>query len=55
MKTPKGVFSKCHATGLWFPPDTLGSSNNKTDGHNITEILLKVVLNTITPHLKYFS
>ena len=27
---------------------TLVSSNNKTDFHNITEILLKVVLNTIT-------
>jgi hypothetical protein len=24
-------------------------STNKTDCHNITEILLKVVLNTITP------
>jgi hypothetical protein len=32
---------------LWvFSPDAPGSSN-KTD-HNITEILLKVVLNTIT-------
>jgi hypothetical protein len=29
----------------WFSPI---SSNNKTDCHNITEILLKVALNTIT-------
>jgi hypothetical protein len=31
--------------GLWFSP---GSSINKTDRHDITEILLKVALNTIT-------
>ena len=36
------------ATGQWFSPDTPVSSTNKTDGHNITEILLKVALNTIT-------
>ena len=36
------------ATGLWFSPDTLVSSTNKTNRHDITEILLKVVLNTIT-------
>ena len=33
------------ATALWFSPV---SSTNKTDGHNITEIVLKVALNTIT-------
>ena len=33
---------------LWFSPSTLVSSTNKTDRHNITEILLKVALNTIT-------
>ena len=33
--------------GRWFSPGTPVSSNNKTDYHNITEILLKVVLNTI--------
>ena len=32
------------AIGRWFSPV---SSTNKTDRHNITEILLKVVLNTI--------
>jgi hypothetical protein len=32
--------------GLWFSPGTPVSSTNKTNCHNITEILLKVVLNT---------
>ena len=35
------------ATGRWFSPV---SSNNETDCYNITKILLKAVLNTITPH-----
>ena len=34
-----------------FSPGTPVSSNNKMDCHNITEILLKVALNTITPGL----
>jgi hypothetical protein len=34
-------------TGLWFSLGTLVSSTNKTDHHDITEILLKVELNTI--------
>jgi len=40
----------CHwlATGRWFSPGTPVSSTNKTDGHDITKILLKVALNTIT-------
>ena len=38
--------------GLWFSPGTLVSSTNKTDCNNITEILLKVVLNTITLALR---
>ena len=33
--------------GQWFSPGTLNSSTYKTD-HDITEILLKVALNTIT-------
>ena len=32
-----------------FSPDTPVSSTNKTDRHDITEILLKVALNTINP------
>ena len=37
-------------TGWWFSLGTLVSSTNKTDRHDITEILLKVALNTITPN-----
>ena len=33
---------------LWFSLGTPVSSTNKTDGHDITEILLKVISNTIT-------
>jgi hypothetical protein len=33
----------------WFSPGSLVSSTNKADRHDITEILLKVKLNTITP------
>ena len=36
------------AAGQWFSPGTPVSSTNKTDRHNINEILLKVVLNTIS-------
>jgi len=34
--------------GWWFSQGTLVSSTNKTDCHDITEILLKVALNTTT-------
>jgi hypothetical protein len=34
--------------GQWFSPGTLVSSTYKTDCHNITEILLKMVFNTIS-------
>jgi hypothetical protein len=37
---------------LWFSPGTPVSSTNKTDDHDITEILSKVELNTI--HQTYF-
>jgi hypothetical protein len=37
------------ATGRWFSAGTPVSSTNKTDCHNMTEILLKVALNTINP------
>ena len=36
------------ATHLWFYPNTLVSSTNKTDHHDMKEILMKVALNTIT-------
>ena len=35
------------STGRWFFQGTQVSSTNKTDRHDITEILLKVALNTI--------
>jgi hypothetical protein len=34
-------------TGRWFSPGHPVSSTNKTDRHDITEILLKVALNII--------
>jgi len=36
------------ATGLWFSPSTLVSSTNKTDCHNITEILLTLTQYHVT-------
>ena len=41
-------FDSEFVTDHWFSPDIPVPSTNKTDCHNITEILLKVVLNTIT-------
>jgi hypothetical protein len=35
------------SAGQWFSAGTLVFSTNKTNHHNITEILLKVALNTI--------
>jgi hypothetical protein len=44
-------------TGQWFSPGTLVSSTNKTDRHDITEILSKMALNTINlkPNLKQYK
>jgi hypothetical protein len=36
--------------GYIISPDIQVSSTNKTDHHDITEILLKVELNTIIPY-----
>ena len=38
------------AAGQRFSPGSLVSSTNKTDWHDLAEILLKVGLNTITPN-----
>ena len=38
----------CDKVCQWLETGTPVSSTNKTDGHDIAEILLKVVLNTIT-------
>ena len=35
-------------TRWWFSPGTAVSSANKTDRHDISEILLKVAFNSIT-------
>jgi hypothetical protein len=40
--------SQSPAAGRWFSPGTPDTSTNKTDRHDITEILLKVALNTIS-------
>jgi len=40
------------ATGQWFSLETPVSSTNKTDCHDITEILLKMALNTISQTVK---
>ena len=37
----------CDTVCQWFSPSPPVSSTNKTDRHDITEILLKVALNTI--------
>ena len=44
------IYKVCHwlAAGPWFSPGSLVSSTNETVPHDITEILLKVALNTIT-------
>jgi hypothetical protein len=44
-----------HATDQWFSPGTPVSPTNKTDRHDITEILLKVALNTINQTKQYKS
>jgi hypothetical protein len=43
------------ATGRWFSPGPPVTSKNKTDRHNITEISLKVALNTIKQTYKFFK
>jgi hypothetical protein len=40
---------------VFFSPGTSVSSTNKTDRHNITEILLKVPLNTNKPSTVYLD
>ena len=47
-------FILLHA-GRWFSPGTPVSSTNKTDHRDITEILLKVALNTIALTLYYYT
>ena len=42
------------ATGRWFSRGTPVSSTNKTNRHDIAEILLKVTLNTINLNIIYY-
>jgi hypothetical protein len=42
-----GLSVTCHVTGRWLSTGFLVFSINKTDHHDITEKLLRVVLNTI--------
>jgi hypothetical protein len=41
--------NETHKIFMWISLGSQVSSTNKTDRHDITEMLLKVVLNTITP------
>jgi hypothetical protein len=43
------------ATGQWFSPGAPSSSTNRTDRHDITEILLKVALSTIKQTNKHLT
>jgi len=49
------VISLSVTAGQWFSPGTSVSSTNKTDYHDITEILLKVALNMINQTKPYHS
>ena len=44
------LYNQCLVTGQWFSPGTADSSTNKTDSHDIAEILFKVVSPTITTY-----
>jgi hypothetical protein len=46
-RTTRVKTTQWFATGRWVSPRTPVSSTNKTDCHDRTDILLKVVLNTI--------
>jgi hypothetical protein len=54
LTKPEALNNVCQliATGQWFSSGTPVSPTNKTDHHDITEILLKVALNTIPPIYK---
>jgi len=51
--TPLRQVCQWLATGRWFSPSTPVFSTNKTDCHDIAEILLKVALNIKTLNPKY--
>ena len=43
------------ATGRWVSPGTPVSSTNETDHHDLTEIFLKVAINSIKPNPLYMG
>ena len=47
LAAASGKFDQLLAHGRWYSPGTPASSTNKTQDYDITEILLKVTLNTI--------
>ena len=44
-----------YVTGRWFSPGTTDSSTNKTDRHDVTDLLLKVGFNTINPSIHQYG
>jgi hypothetical protein len=52
VRTPLDT-TLCDKACQWFSAGTLVSSTNKTDHYDITEILLKVALNTINLSLNH--
>ena len=46
-------FTSYFSHGRWFSPGTLASFTTKTCRHDVTEILLKVMLNTKNHHNHY--
>ena len=52
VRTPLDT-TLCDNVCQWFSPGTPVSSTNKTDHYDITEILLKVALNTLNLNLSF--
>ena len=53
--SPLKLWVRTPSTGRWFSLDTRVSSTNRTDHHDITEILLKVALNTTNQTIGIFK
>jgi hypothetical protein len=51
LTLPDGVDELTLTFLCWFSPSTPVSSTNKFDRHDITKILLKVALNTISSNI----
>ena len=55
VRMPHNKVCQRLATGRWFSPGTSVFFTNKTDRHDITEILLKVALSTKNPKIGWRS